>query len=335
MFTVLLFLVFVHGLNGLSCVDSIHSFRVPRKNFEWNTFTSDTIEANFQSQSGDDNSVCHVTIIVEYNIQGDDYVNITYDEPASDTCDYMEFGTTFTLENDQQSMVSYIDYVCSSHDFCEHTFVKQWVKRLLGTDDNSLHTAITYLLSNSSESTKCYWKHATSDCASHMCFALYDELKNIPLNNGSCLENRSLGSIYIYVKIKQIESVHSLPIEFEYKCKKNKFTQELFYDFADHQRFDDSIHSLSCSRQNFTSTPANLRSTNFSFTLIELDKEIKSFLDNINRCDIYMEADYRQHDGHLTGIKSLTVNAQMKLNRISQSSTTTTTMETSTDPIFF
>ncbi|CAF3719098.1 unnamed protein product [Rotaria sordida] len=43
---------------------------------------------------------------------------------------------------------------------------------------------------------------------------------------------------------------------------------------------------------------------------------------------------FNQND-QLTGIKSLTVNAQMKLNRISQSSTTTTTMETSADPIFF
>ncbi|CAF3407297.1 unnamed protein product [Rotaria sp. Silwood1] len=236
------------------------------------------IEENFQPDPRNDDIVCHVTIIIDYNIQGEDYVNVTYGELVSDICDYMEFGTTFTLKDDQQSIVSYIDYICSSHHFCEYTFVNQWAKQLLGTDYNPLHTSITHLLSDSSESSKCYWNSATSDCASYMCFALYDELKDIPLSNDSCLENHSSGSIYIYVKTKLIESSQSSPIEFEYKC----------------------THSLSCSHQTFTSIPINLRSTNFSSTLIELDQKIKSFLNNINRCDIYMEADYRQHDGHVT-----------------------------------
>ncbi|CAF3086182.1 unnamed protein product [Rotaria sp. Silwood2] len=244
MFSILLFLIlFVHGLNGLSCVDSRHSFRLSRKNFDWNIIKSDATETNFQPESWGNDSVCRVTIIVDYNVEGDDHVNVTYGEAVSDTCDYMEFGTTFTLQNDQQSMVSYIDYVCSSNHFCEHTFVNQWVKQLLGTDYNPLHTSITHLLSNSSESTRCYWKNVTSDCASHMCFALYDELKNIPLNNGSCLENRSSGSIYIYVKTKLIESAQNSPIEFEYNCMKNKFTQELSYDITDHQRFSASTYT--------------------------------------------------------------------------------------------
>ncbi|CAF3978963.1 unnamed protein product [Rotaria magnacalcarata] len=224
-----------------------------RKNFDWNTFTSHTIEANFQSKLWDDDSACRVTVSVEYNVKGDDYVNVIYGEAVNDTCEYMTFETSFTSENDQQSMVSYIDYVCSSNNFCEHTFVRQWVKQLLGTENNPLHTAITYILSNSSELTKCNWKHATPECASHLCFALYDELKNVPLKNDSCLANRSSGTEY-----------------------------------------------LTCPKQSFTSIPVSLRSANFSLTLNELGQKIKPLLDNINRCDIYMEADYRQEDGHIT-----------------------------------
>ncbi|CAF1227048.1 unnamed protein product [Rotaria magnacalcarata] len=271
-----------------------------RKNFDWNTFTSHTIEANFQSKLWDDDSACRVTVSVEYNVKGDDYVNVIYGEAVNDTCEYMTFETSFTSENDQQSMVSYIDYVCSSNNFCEHTFVRQWVKQLLGTENNPLHTAITYILSNSSELTKCNWKHATPECASHLCFALYDELKNVPLKNDSCLANRSSGSVYIYVNTKLIDSIQSSPIELDYKCMKNRFTQELFYEFINHQHLSESTEYLTCPKQSFTSIPVSLRSANFSLTLNELGQKIKPLLDNINRCDIYMEADYRQEDGHIT-----------------------------------
>lgn len=240
MFSILLFLALVHSLDGLYCVDSLHSFRISRKDFDWQIMTSHVVDTNYQQEPRDDDSACRVTISVDYNVHGEDYVSVTYGGIINDTCDYMEFGTTLTSEHSHQSIVSYIDYACSSRHFCEQAFVTDWMKQLLGTDHNPLNTAINYLMTDSTESAICNWKTATSECASHMCFALYDELKNVPLKNAACSNGRSSGSTYIYVKTKFIGSAKGSPIELDYKCKKNKFTQEVSYDFTDHQSFSDS-----------------------------------------------------------------------------------------------
>ncbi|CAF3655309.1 unnamed protein product [Rotaria socialis] len=219
---ILLLLVSVQNLNALLCY-SKGSFYFSRHTFNWNDFSS--ILFNIKNEVIANNSICNVRITIDYNGDRNNYVVIKFGSPTHQHNTNIEFGSTiFFHKNDILSIVSYFDYSCSSGDFCDRIFLNNWAKRLLNSNDNSLHTSFTSLWKTSHSSTSiCNAKQATNECTSHLCFNVYDELKNFTYGKAQCKDKSSTNPVYIHIKTFGENSN-------DYQCIKNHCTGEVSYN---------------------------------------------------------------------------------------------------------
>jgi hypothetical protein len=118
----------------------------------------------------------------------------------------------------ENSVVSYINYVCSSNDLCDQIFVKRWVRQLANIKHASLENELIHLLASDAFLGKCYVTDKLVECSTGMCIAAYNAiLDNNTLKTG-CIDNASMIRSLLYVKI---QSVECQPMQYEeliYTC---------------------------------------------------------------------------------------------------------------------
>ena len=222
MLKILLLLISVRNLYGLACYSNM-SLDFSRNEFNWNNFSS--ILSIVENQITSTISLCHVRITVDYYSDNNNYVNIKLGSPLKHHHHtHIEFGSTVNFYQSQiQSVVSYLDYTCLSRNFCEKIFLKTWPKLLLNALDNPLHTSLISLWkSPSSPSNVCNPNQVTEQCSSHLCFIVYDQLKNLSFGKSQCKDKPSTNPVHIYVKIRGGNSA-------DYQCIKNHCTEQALF----------------------------------------------------------------------------------------------------------
>jgi len=219
MFLYILILICIpSNLHGLNCYSN-KSFYFSINEFNWNNFS--IILDNNNHQIITNTSSCHVKITVDYNHNN---VFIKFHPIKNSSITYIEFGSIINFfQNQIQSIISYLDYTCSSGNLCDKIFLINWAKQLLNSSDNSLHNNFISLWDNSNI---CQKKLKTNYCESHLCFTIYNELKNLSYGKSQCEDKFSTNPININIKINSGNTNH------QYQCMKNHCTRELIYNLT-------------------------------------------------------------------------------------------------------
>jgi hypothetical protein len=144
----------------------------------------------------------------------------------------IEFGTTLTFtQNSMPSIVSYVDYSCSSFDLCDRHFLIERALPLLRTDNNPLHTNLVALWNKSSTTPSiCDVQVRTERCSSYLCFVVYEELKHLNYDNTECNRQELTHPIHIYVRTLTNYRAQST-VEQQYRCMKNDCRGQIAFNF--------------------------------------------------------------------------------------------------------
>jgi hypothetical protein len=211
------FLIFIPNLHGLSCYSN-GIFYFSREDFHWNNILN-----HINHPIISNTSTCHVRIIVDYNNKKHHpYVIIKFQPIENISNTNIEFGSTINFHsNNIQTIVSYLDYQCSSGNLCDKNFLKNSSQQYLNASDNSLHKN---LLSAWKKSVRCEEKIRTNYCESYLCFTIYNELKNLSYGKFQCHDQSSTNPVNIHIK------TNSGNHQQEYQCRKNHCTGEVLYN---------------------------------------------------------------------------------------------------------
>jgi len=68
------------------------------------------------------NSLCYVKIYIDFN-QTEDNVIIEFSHDTNHTADYLSIETCFSLAKMNDSIINYVNHVCSSVDLCDQMFI--------------------------------------------------------------------------------------------------------------------------------------------------------------------------------------------------------------------
>ena len=174
-------------------------------------------------------SVCHVTISIDYH-QTDGGVIIGFGQNTNRTRDYFGFESRLPLVKANDSIVIYIDYVCSWDDLCDQRFVDKWIYWLLNIKYESLQDKLIDLLTSDVQLNRCYTADRLTECSSGMCLAGHHSiLSNIDFDT-YCIGNTSSINSVLYVKMQSIEFK---PMEYDglvYICTSDECNGKLTFN---------------------------------------------------------------------------------------------------------
>jgi hypothetical protein len=205
MFTILLLiLVYIHDAHSLNCIAN-SLFKISRSEL---TSSNDSFIiqqiSNKTIHSSTTRNLCHVTIFIDYS-RPDGYVIIKFGMDTDRTVNYFGIETWFPLVKGNDSIISDVELVCSSHDLCDRIFVENWIHRLANIKYGPLQDELIYLLASNNYSSKCNIGGELTQCSSGMCAAECNgNINNIGVRMG-CIDNVSATTTVLYVKIQSIE----------------------------------------------------------------------------------------------------------------------------------
>jgi hypothetical protein len=162
-------------------------------------------------------NVCHVTLHIDYNqINGN--ITIEFGEATNHTGSYLGIEVWYPLVKEKDSVVAYIDYVCSSKNFCDQIFVNEWIHWLANIKHEPLQDKLIYLLPTSIQLEKCDVAGELAECSNGICAVQGNKmLSNITVSTG-CVANASTLTSILYVKFLSIEFQPSECEELLYYC---------------------------------------------------------------------------------------------------------------------
>ena len=236
---VLLLLLSIEHLHSLMCQRN-QSISLTRNELNWN---------NLSDLVSNTDSICRVQLTVNYNSTNQDFAQLKFGGlPRNETYPRVEFGTTIQFSNQQiRSMVTSLDYSCSSGELCDRTFLTQQAIPLLRTSDQPLHTNLLALWKNSSSTPYiCDAKKRTDHCLSYVCFVIYEELKRLSSGKSRCFDQ-----VHIHVRTVSVNSAGAAFAN-DYRCTKNECTGQATFDSI------TNFNSISHSRGHQKRSPTAL-----------------------------------------------------------------------------
>ena len=239
-----LFLLEILAFSYIHCLICYpnQSFSFTSTQLNWSNL-SDIIPKTLLSNQTVSKSSCHVRLTVDSKKSNTEYGRVTFDSSTSNVSNTsIEFGTTLTfVGNKIQSMVSYLDYRCSSKNSCERQFLLKRVIPLLRTFEQPLHNNLLALWKNSSSTPfVCDPRVRQAKCLSYICFVTYNDLKHLSQDKSSCPADLALAvPIQIFVRTLANNPGRST-IEHEYRCAKNECTGQIFFNSKNQSDFTGS-----------------------------------------------------------------------------------------------
>jgi hypothetical protein len=165
-------------------------------------------------------SVCHVTIHIDHDqINGN--ITIQFNEITNHTGNYFGIEIWYPLIKENDSVVSYIDYVCSWKNLCDQIFINQWIYVLANIKHEPLQDKLIYLLSASTQLWKCDVAGKLTECSNGICAIEYNSILNNNTLFTGCITNSSTLTSDLYVKIQSIEFKSMDYEELSYICMSN------------------------------------------------------------------------------------------------------------------
>jgi len=165
-------------------------------------------------------SVCHVTIFIDHDLINGNII-IEFNEITNHTGNYFGIEISYPLIKENDSVVSYIDYVCSWKNLCDQIFINQWIYLLANIKHKPLQDKLIYRLSASTKLWKCDVAGKLTECSNGLCFIQYNPILDNTTLFTDCITNSSTLPSYLYVKFRSIEFKSMEYEELLYTCMSN------------------------------------------------------------------------------------------------------------------
>ena len=143
---------------------------------------------------------CRVTMAIAYSLAAGN-VNITFGEAPYGRDNHFSIVTWFPLDKQRGSIFSEIDFVCSTFDLCDRTFLTKRAQELVNTIDETYKYRRIDPLASSRNSDKCDVFSQSVNCPSGMCSASYDAANSRTSFQAECMANASAAALRTSVKI--------------------------------------------------------------------------------------------------------------------------------------
>ncbi|CAF1080364.1 unnamed protein product [Adineta steineri] len=227
-FIFLLILIHLQNVLTLFCIKN-SSLEILRNDFLLNngSFTLRKLR-NKTIYSYEKNAICHVKICIDYSqINGN--ISIEFGEINNHTGNYIGLEIWFPLIKKYNSILSCIDYICSTGNLCDQIFVEKWIYWLTNRNHEILQNNLINLLTFGNQSGTCDIIGKPILCSSRVCVAEYIENSNNTVLGNGCSEESSLMHIEVYVKIQSIELRSIQYKELLYFCTSHNCNDELTF----------------------------------------------------------------------------------------------------------
>lgn len=186
----LLILVYFHKVHSLICISN-HSFTISRSELTSGNDLFILKKINNKTiHSYTTNNLCHVTIFIDYNqIGGNVIIKFNFDTVRK--TDSFSIETLFPLIKENDSIISNINYVCSTDDLCDQIFIETWLQRLANIKYEPLQDKLIYILPSNIQSDKCYTTNKVTQYSNDTCDAEYNSNNRNIVPTSNCLANAS------------------------------------------------------------------------------------------------------------------------------------------------
>ncbi|CAF3562446.1 unnamed protein product [Rotaria sp. Silwood2] len=148
------------------------------------------------------NNLCYFKILIDYDqIHG--YVTIQFEQNRNYTVNKFIFEISFLLSEYNDSIISLIEYSCSSDDLCDKTFINRWTHWITDINYEQLKNKFIYITTLNVKSNRCYIvSRKTIECSNFMCFNHYKTI----LNYSNCLTNQTIITKSFYIKMENMKN---------------------------------------------------------------------------------------------------------------------------------
>ncbi|UJR20164.1 hypothetical protein I4U23_023296 [Adineta vaga] len=221
----LLILISLQNICSLLCITN-SSLEISRTEL-LSTHNSSTFQQLYNKTifSYKKNSVCHVTIYIEYNIANSN-ITIDFGETTNLTENYISFETWFPLTKEHNPVTSTIDFTCSTNNLCDRMFIEKWIHWLAKIKHEIIQMNLIYLLTFGNHSSRCDIAGKSTDCSSGICIAEYTAMRNYSVLGAGCIDDLDLNTIDLSMKM---ESIDFRSIEYktvQYICTRDNCNDE-------------------------------------------------------------------------------------------------------------
>ncbi|CAF3452076.1 unnamed protein product [Rotaria sp. Silwood1] len=217
----------IYYVDNLICISndlfkiSLKEIRSSNESFTLEKLTNKTTDSNIKD------NLCSVKILIDYN-EIDSDVTIQFKQNINYTVNKLTFETNFLLSEYNDSIISSIEYSCSSDDLCDKAFINRWIRWFTGINYGQLKNKFINLTTFDVQSNRCYIVSGKIiECSHVMCFNPYTSI----LNYDDCLLNQSITTKSLYIKM---ESIDLKKLDYEkltYSCMSEKCVSERIFRY--------------------------------------------------------------------------------------------------------
>ncbi|CAF1232649.1 unnamed protein product [Rotaria magnacalcarata] len=173
------------------------------------------------------NNSCYVKILIDHD-QVDGNVTIEFSQNKNYTVNKFTYQTSFLLSEYYDSIISTIEYTCSSDDLCDKTFVNRWIHWISDINYEPLKKKFINVTTSSIQSNRCYI--VSGKIIEYSYWMRFYHNKTI-LSYSDCSTNQSIIPKLFYIKM---ESIDLKKLEYDtlaYNCMSEKCFDEITFNY--------------------------------------------------------------------------------------------------------
>ncbi|CAF3302651.1 unnamed protein product [Rotaria socialis] len=193
----------------------------PAEFFTLGKLTNKTTDSTIQ------NNLCYVKILIDHD-QVDGNVTIKFSQNKNYTVNKFTYQTSFLLSEFNDSIISTIEYTCSSDDLCDKTFVNRWIHWIADINYEPLKNKFINVTTSNVQSNRCHI--VSGKIIEYSNFMGFKHNKTI-LSYSDCPTNQSITTKLFDVKM---ESIDLKKLEYDtmvYSCMSEKCFDEITFNY--------------------------------------------------------------------------------------------------------
>ena len=148
-------------------------------------------------------TACHITMTIDHHPTTGN-VKITFGKGPYGEGYQSSIVTRFPMDKQRGSIVSEIDFACSTFDRCDRTFLIKWARGLVNTTYDTYKDGRNDSSATSENSDKSYVLSKSVYCPGGKCIASYDASNNRTIFRTDCITNDSTEAFKGYVRVQAV-----------------------------------------------------------------------------------------------------------------------------------
>ncbi|CAF1116251.1 unnamed protein product [Adineta ricciae] len=222
----IILLISFQNIYSLICIAN-NSLEIPRHE-RFSTIHSSTLQQlqNKTIYAHKKTNICHVTVYIDSNLTNGN-VTIDFDEAINHAVNNsISFEIWFPLTKGNGSIISTIDFICSTHDLCDRLFVEKWLPWLVEIKYDVIQMNLIYLLTFGNHSGRCDVAGRSTTCSSGKCIAEYTGLRNSSILGAGCIDKMDLATVDLSMKMESMEFRSIQYKAIQYICTRDNCNDE-------------------------------------------------------------------------------------------------------------